>query len=104
MAAPELDSDGWLQDRSQWSPEAAQALAQHAGIALGADHWRVIELAREFYERTGVVPAMRPLVRLARERFGERLGGSIALMRLFRGDPAQEIARIGGLPRRPDCP
>ena len=104
MALPEMDADGWLQEPSQWSPQAAEALARHAGIALGEDHWHVIDLAREFHRRTGVVPAMRALVKLARERFGARLGGSIALMRLFPGNPAREIARIGGLPRPPNCP
>ena len=101
---PETDADGFLKDLALWSRPVAQALARHAGIELGADHWRVIELARDFHARTGVSPAMRPLVKLARERHGERLGTSIALMRLFSGNPAREIARIGGLPRPTDCP
>lgn len=103
MIVPAIDGDGWLRDRSQWSPQAAQALARSAGIDLGADHWRLIELARDFYARTGVVPVMRPLIKLARQRFGERLGGSLALMQLFPGNPAREIARIGGLPKPTNC-
>lgn len=103
-ATPEVDADGFLKDLAQWSRPVAQTLARHAGIELGADHWRVIELARDFHARTGVSPAMRPLVKLARERHGERLGSSIALMRLFSGNPAREVARIAGLPRPTDCP
>lgn len=103
-AAPAVDAEGYLLDLALWSRPVAQTLARQAGIELSADHWRVIELARDFHANTGVSPAMRPLVKLVRERHGERLGSSIALMRLFSGNPAKEIARIAGLPRPTDCP
>ncbi len=102
-AATEIDADGYLTDLSCWTPSLAGALAGRAGIELGAQHWHLIRLARDFYAKTGVSPAMRPLVKLARERHGAELGSSIALMQLFPGNPAKEIARIGGLPKPTNC-
>lgn len=98
-----LDRDGYLKDLSQWSEGLAQELADGTGIALTPNHWRVIDMVRAFHAETGVAPAMRPLVKLARLRLGEEFGSSIALMRLFPGNPAKLIAKIGGLPRPTNC-
>lgn len=103
MDTIETDAEGYLTDLSRWSREVAEAFARQADIVLGTDHWRVIDLVRDFYEETGVAPAMRPLVKLARERLGQEFGSSIALMRLFPGNPAKVVARIGGLPRPTNC-
>ena len=98
-----LDRDGYLRDLSQWSEDLARELAGRADLTLTPDHWRVIQMVRAFHEETGVAPAMRPLVKLARLRLGDEFGSSIALMRLFPGNPAKLIARIGGLPRPTNC-
>ena len=98
-----LDRDGYLKDLSQWSEDLARDLADGMDVTLTPDHWRVIDMVRAFHGETGVAPAMRPLVNLARLRLGEEFGSSIALMRLFPGNPAKFIAKIGGLPRPTNC-
>lgn len=106
--ALKVDGYGHLADAEAWSEEIARALADGAGIELSADHWRVLAVVRAFHGDTGVAPAMRPLVKLLRERLGPELGSSIALMRLFppdtlRGGSARLVARIAGLPVPADC-
>ena len=103
VTSPALDSDGYLRDLSEWSEDLAGELAGRMDVALTRDHWRVIDMVREFHAETGVAPAMRPLVKLARLRLGDEFGSSIALMRLFPGNPAKLIAKIGGLPRPTNC-
>ena len=98
-----LDPDGYLKELSQWSEDLARDLAAGMEVTLTPDHWRVIDMVRAFHAETGVAPAMRPLVKLARLRLGEEFGSSIALMRLFPGNPAKRIAKIGGLPRPTNC-
>ena len=98
-----LDRDGYLKDLSRWSEDLARDLANRMDVTLTPDHWRVINMVRRFHAETGVAPAMRPLVKLARLRLGEEFGSSIALMRLFPGNPAKLIAKIGGLPRPTNC-
>ena len=103
VTSPALDRDGYLKDLSQWSEDLARDLADGLDVTLTPDHWRVINMVRAFHAETGVAPAMRPLVKLARLRIGEEFGSSIALMRLFPGNPAKLIAKIGGLPRPTNC-
>ena len=98
-----LDEDGHLVDADDWSPTIAATLAEQCEIALGADHWRVLDAVRQFHAETGVSPSMRPLVRLVRERVGDDLASSIALLRLFPGSPAALVAKIAGLPRPDKC-
>ena len=103
VTVPGLDRDGYLRDLSEWSEGLAWELAGRADITLTPEHWRVIRMVRAFHAETGVAPAMRPLVKLARLRLGDEYGSSIALMRLFPGNPAKLIAKIGGLPRPTNC-
>lgn len=103
VKAPRLDRDGYLKDLSEWSEGLAQELADRNDVTLTPEHWRVIHMVRAFHAETGVAPAMRPLVKLARLRLGDEYGSSIALMRLFPSNPAKLIAKIGGLPRPTNC-
>ena len=101
---PETDSDGHLKDLRDWSDDVADEIARREGLVeLTAEHWSVVRLARSFYERTGVVPAMRPLVKLVTEHLGSVNGNSLFLLRLFPGSPARLVAKIAGLPRPTNC-
>ena len=98
-----LDDDGHLAKPDAWAEPAARLLAEREGVELGPDHWRVINVARDFYRETGVSPSMRPLIRLVRDHVDTELASSLALMRLFPGSPARRVARIAGLPRPDKC-
>lgn len=51
MTVQELDlrrnDEGFLLDAEQWTPEAAEALAEAEGIELTDVHWKVITFCRE---------------------------------------------------------
>jgi tRNA 2-thiouridine synthesizing protein E len=98
-----VDNEGFLMDRSRWDEAAAHELAAGEGIELSDAHWEVIRIARRFHADTGIAPEMRPLVKLVRERLGPESGTSIYLLRLFPGNPAKLVAKIGGLPRPTNC-
>ena len=65
-----FDKDGFLVDLSIWSPELAQSLAQNEGLELGAEHWEVIHLLRDFYQEFELSPAMRPLIKYVKIHLG----------------------------------
>ncbi|MCJ8170796.1 TusE/DsrC/DsvC family sulfur relay protein [Atopomonas sediminilitoris] len=98
-----LDKDGFLADFNQWSPAAAQALAQLEGLALSEAHWQVIHLQRQFYATFELAPAMRPLVKFIAQQAGPELGNSLRLNQLFPGSPAKLSARLAGLPKPNNC-
>ena len=97
-----LDPDGYLRDHLQWSRPIAQQLAARAHIDLTNEHWRIIDLLRNYYARTDTAPAMRPLVKLVQTEIDSALG-SPYLMQLFGGSPAKMAAKLAGLPRPTNC-
>jgi tRNA 2-thiouridine synthesizing protein E len=98
-----FDSEGYLLDLDAWSEVTAVELAHGVGIELTPAHWRIIRLLRDFYDRTGISPSMRPLVKLVRDALGAECGNSIYLLTLFPGSPATVAAKIAGLPRPTNC-
>ncbi len=98
-----LDRDGYLRDLGAWSEVVAEELASREGLHLQEQHWAVIAALREFYSRTSVSPAMRPFVKLCSEQLGPAMGTSLALHKLFPGNPAKLAAKIAGLPRPTNC-
>jgi tRNA 2-thiouridine synthesizing protein E len=99
----ETDKEGYLMDLADWSEAVAEQLAADEGITLTDDHWALIRMIRAFYATFEVSPAMRVLVKHAREQLGEEKGNSIFLMQLFPGSPAKLLAKIAGLPRPTNC-
>ncbi|MDI4638383.1 MULTISPECIES: TusE/DsrC/DsvC family sulfur relay protein [Halomonadaceae] len=98
-----LDPEGFLVDMADWSPAVAEALAAEEGRILTAEHWEVIQVLRDFYERYEVAPAMRPLVKAVGLALGAEKGKSLHLMRLFPDSPAKVGARLAGLPKPANC-
>ena len=83
--------------------DVAHRLAAAEGLVLADSHWQIIDLLRDFFDRTETSPAMRPLVKLIKEQLGEGCGSSVYLMGLFGGSPAKTAAKIAGLPRPTNC-
>jgi tRNA 2-thiouridine synthesizing protein E len=99
----QCDQEGFLLDLNVWSETIAALLAEQEGIDLTDQHWEVLHLLRDFYQRTETAPAMRPLVKLVKDQLGEAWGSSVYLMSLFGGRPAVTAAKIAGLPRPTNC-
>ncbi|MDX1589290.1 MAG: TusE/DsrC/DsvC family sulfur relay protein [Oleiphilaceae bacterium] len=100
---PGLDPEGFLYEPQQWTPAVAEHLAREAGIELTPEHWEVIAVLRDFYQKHDLSPAMRILVKTVRAELGEDKGNSIYLMQLFPGSPAKLAARLAGLPKPANC-
>lgn len=98
-----LDEKGYLLDYAAWSPLVAETMAANDGIRLGADHWVVLHLFRDYFEAHEIEPPMRALVNKARESLGEEKGNSRYLYRLFPDGPGTQACRYAGLPRPLSC-
>lgn len=103
LPAEAFDSEGFLRNLADWSPEVARQIAESEDIALTAAHWEVIELLREYYGEYDSSPAMRPLVKYCGLKLGADKGRSIYLMSLFPGSPAKIGSKIAGLPKPENC-
>ena len=52
----ELDNEGFLVSSNQWNRSVANDLASLEGIKLNDEHWEIIDLLQDFYEKTDTVP------------------------------------------------
>ncbi len=98
-----VDKEGFLVSLGDWSPEVADQLASAEGIELTDEHWRIISLVRDYYDRYHLSPATRVLVNLVGRELGPEYGRSIYLMKLFSGKPAKLVSKIAGLPKPSNC-
>ncbi len=93
----DVDSEGFLQTPSQWTPDIANAIAAASGIAtLTPRHWEVLRFMRDTYLRTNSAPTIRSL--------GKESGVPVKeLYELFPKGPAKLAAKICGIPKPHGC-
>lgn len=92
-----LNPEGFFVDAAEWTPAIAIEVAAEAGIALGPDHWKVIEAARQdAASHGGEAPGLRRLTQLTGVQTKD-------LYRLFPKGPGKLAARIAGLPKPKAC-
>jgi tRNA 2-thiouridine synthesizing protein E len=95
--ALDTDTEGFLQNPSQWNDDIALELAHQSGIPdLTPKHWQVIRFMRDTYLTTGSAPTIRSL--------GKESGVTVKeLYELFPKGPAKLAAKIGGIPKPKGC-
>jgi len=93
----EVDEDGFIQDPTQWNELVAAALAKDEEIPeLTADHWKVVNMIREYYLKFGIAPMVRKLCK--------DTGNDLkTIYALFPSGPAKGACKIAGLPKPTGC-
>lgn len=99
----ETDADGYLSHLADWSAELAEKIAEKEQIVLSEAHWEIINTVRDFYQEYKTSPAIRMLVKVLAQKFGEEKGNSRYLQRLFPDGPAKQASKIAGLPKPAKC-
>ena len=92
----EVNDEGFLTNRDQWSEELAAELAALVGVELDDAHWAPLRFMRQDSARTGVTPTLRRL---------QTVGGFDVkeLYRLFPGKPVKMMAWLAGLSKSVGC-
>ena len=99
----ETDHEGYLKNRSDWTRELADELANADGIDLSDAHWEVISFLQEYYENYEIALAIRILSKQIGKRYGQEKGNSKYLYELFPKGPAKQACRYAGLPKPTGC-
>ena len=82
---------------SDWSEQAAEALAREEGLDLGEDHWNNLRALQEYCSRHDCNKySVRELHDALDEKFHEK-GGYKYLYKLFPGGPIAQGCRLAGL-------
>lgn len=92
----EVDNEGFLTRREEWSEDLAADLAGLIGIELTEDHLATLRFMREDSATTGVTPTLRRM---------QTVGGFDikTLFALYPGKPAKKMAWLSGLPKPVGC-
>lgn len=99
----EVDGEGYLKHRYDWSEALAEQIADKEGIVMSDAHWEVVRFVRAFYLEYNTSPAIRMLVKAMAQKYGEEKGNSRYLFRLFPDGPAKQATKIAGLPKPAKC-
>jgi len=99
----ETDNEGYLVDLNNWNEELAVYLAERDDLKLTEAHWEIINMIRAFYQEHGTAPAVRALVKLAKQELGDAKGDMKYLYSLFPYGPGKQAARYAGLPKPKGC-
>jgi len=93
----DVDDEGFMTNKAQWTREVAAALAREEGIAeIGPAHWKVLEFMQKEFAENGAVPTIRRINKSG-------VVSTKELYDLFPGGPAKKAARIAGLPKPVGC-
>ena len=94
--AVQVDSEGFLVNRDDWSEEVAAQLAEADGYEMTEEIMEYIRQARAMYSDDGVVPPIR--------KFAKRVGvDSKQLYDVFKKGPMKLICKWGALPKPTGC-
>jgi len=94
------DSEGYLQNRQDWSEDFVRALAREEGLALTPEHWEVIRFLRDYEQEHGVQAQVRVMIRHFSQAWGPQRGNNHFLHQLFPvGGPQKQGNRLAGLLR-----
>lgn len=94
----ERDADGFLLNTTDWSLEIMEEMAKIDGFEITDQIKVYIMKAREMYNETGTVPA----VRVFAKEFGMDRKAK-QLYDVFESGPMKKIAKYGGLPKPTGC-
>jgi tRNA 2-thiouridine synthesizing protein E len=92
------DGDGFLVNMNDWTPEVMMEMATADGVELTEEMVGHINLAREMYDETSMVPRIKD--------FGKALGmdrKAGPLYDAWKSGPMKQIAKYGGLPKPTGC-
>jgi len=91
-----VDGEGFLVDRDDWSEQVARQLAEQDGRELNDEIMDYILAARKMYDENGVVPPIR--------KFSKAVGVDTKhLYGVFEKGPMKLICKWGGLPKPTGC-
>ncbi|MGR9073267.1 MAG: TusE/DsrC/DsvC family sulfur relay protein [Gammaproteobacteria bacterium] len=99
----ETTEQGFLCKLEDWDESVAVEIARSDGAVLGEEHWRIIRFIRHYYLEYRHLPNARLFVRAVKKEFGEGIGNSRYLHRLFPEGPLKYACKFAGLPKPPTC-
>jgi len=97
------DNEGYLANLEDWSEAVANHLAEKDNLPLTEEHWKILNLIRDYFQEYGTAPNLRILQKVLKQEFGDELADKKHLFTLFPYGPAKQGARYAGMPKPTGC-
>lgn len=94
------DDEGFLLDPDDWNQDLAVRIAHEYEMILSEEHWQVINLIRQCYSETGIVPELRTILRHLKKTLGADKVTRKYVYNLFPYGYGQQGCKIAGM-RKP---
>jgi len=95
--------EGFLLNCNDWNEEIACQIAVLNELELTAKHWEIIFFIRDYYQMYKHLPNSRVFIKAIKKQFGEGVGNSRYLHKLFPQGPLKYACKVAGLPKPPTC-
>lgn len=93
----EIDEDGFLLDYKTFDKEWVEYVRQQEGIdELNDEHWKVVDVLQDYYEKNGIAPMVRVLSKLTKYKLKH-------IYELFPSGPGKGACKMAGLPKPTGC-
>ncbi len=99
----EINDAGFVVNRDDWNESVAEALAAIKDIDLTDEHWEIIWFIRNYYIQYNHLPNARVFTKAIRQEFGDNIGNSRYLYKLFPDGPLKSACLLAGLPKPTSC-
>ncbi len=99
----QTDAEGYLAALDDWSEDVARHLAEKDKLDLTEEHWKVLNVIRDYYAEYGTAPNLRILQKVLKEQLGDGAADKKYLFTLFPYGPAKQGARYAGMPKPTGC-
>ncbi len=93
----EIDEDGFLLDYNLYSEEWVEYVKTQEGIEeMSDEHWQVVKVLQDYYEKNGIAPMVRVLSKLTKFKLKH-------IYELFPSGPGKGACKMAGLPKPTGC-
>ncbi|MBU8848126.1 MAG: TusE/DsrC/DsvC family sulfur relay protein [Desulfobacterales bacterium] len=93
----EIDEDGFLLDYNSYSEEWVDYVKGQEGIEeLTDEHWTLVKVLQDYYEKNGIAPMVRVLSKLTKFKLKH-------IYELFPSGPGKGACKMAGLPKPTGC-
>jgi len=93
----EIDEDGFLLDYNTYCTEWVDYVKGQEGIEeMNDEHWKLIKVLQDYYEKNGIAPMVRVLSKLTKFKLKH-------IYELYPSGPGKGACKMAGLPKPTGC-
>lgn len=99
----DVDADGFLRNRCDWSEDYAAFIAEKDGVILTEGQLEVLRFIREYYNQHELTPMPKLIVKAMNKLAGREKYTIKSLCEMFHESSIRKACQLAGIPKPPGC-